>query len=240
VICMVGECADSVGATVGPGSSNNNKMPTLEEYGTNLTKLAEEGKLDLVVDRQQQIDRVIQILGRRTKNNPCLIGESGVCKTAIVEGLALRIATGDVAEHFEGKKVISLDMGLLVAGTKYQGELEERLKKLMEEIKQSGKIILFIDEVHTIVGAGAGEGAIDAANILRPALARVTIALSEISKKVCLNLNLMQCIGATTLDEYGKHIEKYSSLRRRFLPVKMPEPTVDETIQILKRLRERY
>ncbi|KAG4391531.1 hypothetical protein AAZX31_05G187600 [Glycine max] len=224
VIRMVGEGADSVGATVGPGSSNNNKMPTLEEYGTNLTKLAEEGKLDPVVGRQQQIERVTQILGRRTKNNPCLIGEPGVGKTAIAEGLAQRIANGDVPETIEGKKVITLDMGLLVAGTKYRGEFEERLKKLMEEIKQSDEIILFIDEVHTLIGAGAAEGAIDAANILKPALAR----------------GELQCIGATTLDEYRKHIEKDPALERRFQPVKVPEPTVDETIQILKGLRERY
>ncbi|XP_042001187.1 ATP-dependent Clp protease ATP-binding subunit ClpA homolog CD4B, chloroplastic-like [Salvia splendens] len=223
VIRMVGESAEAVGAGVGGGSSGN-KMPTLEEYGTNLTKLAEEGKLDPVVGRQDQIERVTQILGRRTKNNPCLIGEPGVGKTAIAEGLAQRIATGDVPETIEGKKVITLDMGLLVAGTKYRGEFEERLKKLMEEIKQSDEIILFIDEVHTLIGAGAAEGAIDAANILKPALAR----------------GELQCIGATTLDEYRKHIEKDPALERRFQPVKVPEPTVDETIQILKGLRERY
>nr|AIM41268.1 chloroplast ATP-dependent Clp protease chaperone protein [Nicotiana benthamiana] len=196
VIRMVGESNEAVGASVGGGTSGQ-KMPTLEEYGTNLTKLAEEGKLDPVVGRQPQIERVTQILGRRTKNNPCLIGEPGV---------------------------ITLDMGLLVAGTKYRGEFEERLKKLMEEIKQSDEIILFIDEVHTLIGAGAAEGAIDAANILKPALAR----------------GELQCIGATTLDEYRKHIEKDPALERRFQPVKVPEPTVDETIQILKGLRERY
>ncbi|CAA7396352.1 unnamed protein product [Spirodela intermedia] len=224
VIRMVGESAEAVGAGVGGGSSGSNKMPTLEEYGTNLTKLAEEGKLDPVVGRQPQIERVTQILGRRTKNNPCLIGEPGVGKTAIAEGLAQRIANGDVPETIEGKKVITLDMGLLVAGTKYRGEFEERLKKLMEEIKQSDEIILFIDEVHTLIGAGAAEGAIDAANILKPALAR----------------GELQCIGATTLDEYRKHIEKDPALERRFQPVKVPEPTVDETILILKGLRERY
>ncbi|KGN65697.1 ATP-dependent Clp protease ATP-binding subunit ClpA homolog CD4B, chloroplastic [Cucumis sativus] len=223
VIRMVGESTEAVGAGVGGGSSGN-KMPTLEEYGTNLTKLAEEGKLDPVVGRQPQIERVTQILGRRTKNNPCLIGEPGVGKTAIAEGLAQRIANGDVPETIEGKKVITLDMGLLVAGTKYRGEFEERLKKLMEEIKQSDEIILFIDEVHTLIGAGAAEGAIDAANILKPALAR----------------GELQCIGATTLDEYRKHIEKDPALERRFQPVKVPEPSVDETIQILKGLRERY
>ncbi|KAF4401087.1 hypothetical protein G4B88_013928 [Cannabis sativa] len=217
------ESTEAVGAGVGGGSSGT-KMPTLEEYGTNLTKLAEEGKLDPVVGRQPQIERVVQILGRRTKNNPCLIGEPGVGKTAIAEGLAQRIASGDVPETIEGKKVITLDMGLLVAGTKYRGEFEERLKKLMEEIKQSDEIILFIDEVHTLIGAGAAEGAIDAANILKPALAR----------------GELQCIGATTLDEYRKHIEKDPALERRFQPVKVPEPTVDETILILKGLRERY
>ncbi|CAI0446740.1 unnamed protein product [Linum tenue] len=222
VIRMVGE-NNEVTANIGP-NTRDAKMPTLEEYGTNLTKLAEEGKLDPVVGRQPQIERVIQILGRRTKNNPCLIGEPGVGKTAIAEGLAQRIATGDVPETIEGKKVITLDMGLLVAGTKYRGEFEERLKKLMEEIKQSDEIILFIDEVHTLIGAGAAEGAIDAANILKPALAR----------------GELQCIGATTLDEYRKHIEKDPALERRFQPVKVPEPSVDETIQILKGLRERY
>ncbi|KAM0845486.1 hypothetical protein ACQ4PT_056344 [Festuca glaucescens] len=223
VVRMIGETTEAVGAGVGGGSSGN-KMPTLEEYGTNLTKLAEEGKLDPVVGREPQIERVIQILGRRTKNNPCLIGEPGVGKTAIAEGLAQRINSGDVPETIEGKKVITLDMGLLVAGTKYRGEFEERLKKLMEEIKQSDEIILFIDEVHTLIGAGAAEGAIDAANILKPALAR----------------GELQCIGATTLDEYRKHVEKDPALERRFQPVKVPEPSVDETIEILRGLRERY
>ncbi|GJP55330.1 hypothetical protein CLOM_g14301 [Closterium sp. NIES-68] len=223
VIRMVGESAEAVGAGVGGGSSNS-KMPTLEEYGTNLTKLAEDGKLDPVVGRIAQIERVTQILGRRTKNNPCLIGEPGVGKTAIAEGLAQRIASGDVPETLEGKKVITLDMGLLVAGTKYRGEFEERLKKLMDEIKQADDIILFIDEVHTLIGAGAAEGAIDAANILKPAMAR----------------GELQCIGATTIDEYRKHIEKDPALERRFQPVQVPEPSVDETILILKGLRERY
>ncbi|CAH2064794.1 unnamed protein product [Thlaspi arvense] len=223
VIRMVGE-NNEVTASVGGGSSGNNKLATLEEYGTNLTKLAEEGKLDPVVGRQPQIERVVQILGRRTKNNPCLIGEPGVGKTAIAEGLAQRIAGGDVPETIEGKTVITLDMGLLVAGTKYRGEFEERLKKLMEEIRQNDEIILFIDEVHTLIGAGAAEGAIDAANILKPALAR----------------GELQCIGATTLDEYRKHIEKDPALERRFQPVRVPEPTVEEAIQILHGLRERY
>ncbi|XP_010921845.1 ATP-dependent Clp protease ATP-binding subunit ClpA homolog CD4A, chloroplastic isoform X2 [Elaeis guineensis] len=223
VIRMVGESTEDVGAVIG-GASSGSKMPMLEEYGTNLTKLAEEGRLDPVIGRQQQIKRVTQILGRRTKNNPCLIGEPGVGKTAIAEGLAQHIANGGVPETIEGKKVITLDMGLLVAGTKYRGEFEERLKRLMEEIKKNNDIILFIDEVHTLIGAGAAEGAIDAANILKPALAR----------------GELQCIGATTLDEYRKHIEKDPALERRFQPVKVPEPTVDESIQILKGLRERY
>eukprot|EP00898_Chlorokybus_atmophyticus_P008890 jgi/Chlat1/9001/Chrsp94S08284 len=223
VIRMVGENSEAVGAGVGGGSSAT-KMPTLEEFGTNLTKMAEEGKLDPVVGRKPQIERVIQILGRRTKNNPCLIGEPGVGKTAIAEGLAQMIARGDVPETIEGKKVITLDMGLLVAGTKYRGEFEERLKKLMQEIKDADDIILVIDEVHTLIGAGAAEGAIDAANILKPALAR----------------GELQCIGATTVDEYRKHIEKDPALERRFQPVQVPEPTVEETIAILKGLRERY
>lgn len=224
VIRMVGESQDPVGAAAGGGTSGSNKTPTLEEYGTNLTKRAEEGSLDPVVGRAEQIERVTQILGRRTKNNPCLIGEPGVGKTAVAEGLAQRIASGDVPETIEGKQVVTLDMGLLVAGTKYRGEFEERLKKLMDEIKQNDDIILMIDEVHTLIGAGAAEGAIDAANILKPALAR----------------GELQCIGATTLDEYRKHIEKDPALERRFQPVVVPEPTVEETFQIMQGLRERY
>lgn len=224
VIRMVGESQDPVGTAVGGGAAGSNKMPTLEEYGTNLTKRAEEGSLDPVVGRKKEIERVTQILGRRTKNNPCLIGEPGVGKTAVAEGLAQRIASGDVPETIEGKQVITLDMGLLVAGTKYRGEFEERLKKLMDEIKQNDDIILMIDEVHTLIGAGAAEGAIDAANILKPALAR----------------GELQCIGATTLDEYRKHIEKDPALERRFQPVTVPEPSVEETFQIMLGLRERY
>eukprot|EP00245_Coleochaete_scutata_P014624 TRINITY_DN629_c1_g2_i1.p1 TRINITY_DN629_c1_g2~~TRINITY_DN629_c1_g2_i1.p1 ORF type:complete len:950 (+),score=219.05 TRINITY_DN629_c1_g2_i1:149-2998(+) len=225
VIRMVGESNDAVasGATAA-SASGSNKTPTLEEFGTDLTKLAREGKLDPVVGRKPQIERVIQILGRRTKNNPCLIGEPGVGKTAIAEGLAQLIAGGDVPETIEDKRVVTLDMGLLVAGTKYRGEFEERLKKLMEEIKGSTNIILMIDEVHTLIGAGAAEGAIDAANILKPALGR----------------GELQCIGATTLDEYRKHIEKDAALERRFQPVMVPEPSVEETIQILQGLKERY
>ena len=223
VIKMVGEEKEAVG--VGSGtSSGSNKTPTLEEYGTNLTEQAKAGKLDPVVGRTKETQRVTQILGRRTKNNPCLIGEPGVGKTAVAEGLAQMIANGDVPETIEGKQVVTLDMGLLVAGTKYRGEFEERLKKLMEEIKQHDDIILIIDEVHTLIGAGAAEGAIDAANILKPALAR----------------GELQCIGATTIDEYRKHIEKDPALERRFQPVVVDEPTVEETVQILSGLRERY
>ena len=225
VVRMVGESQEPVGAAAGtPGAAASNKTPTLEEYGTNLTKQAEEGRLDPCVGRAREIERVTQILGRRTKNNPCLIGEPGVGKTAVAEGLAQRIAAGDVPETIEGKQVVTLDLGLLVAGTKYRGEFEERLKKLMDEIRQNDDIILMIDEVHTLIGAGAAEGAIDAANILKPALAR----------------GEMQCIGATTLDEYRKHIEKDPALERRFQPVVVSEPSVDEATQILSGLRERY
>ncbi|MCO5572894.1 hypothetical protein L7F22_026655 [Adiantum nelumboides] len=212
VIRMVGESTEAVGAGVGGGSSNA-KMPTLEEFGTNLTKLADDGKLDLVVGRQPQIERVTQILGRRTKNNPCLIGEPGVGKTAIVEGLAQRIASGDVPETIEGK---NSQHGLLVAGTKYRGDFEERLKKIMEEIKQVDDTILFIDEVHTLIGAGAAEGAIDATNILKPALAQGEIEL--------------QCIGDTSLNECRKHIEKDPALERRFQPMQVSDPTMDVVV----------
>jgi ATP-dependent Clp protease ATP-binding subunit ClpC len=222
VVRMVGESQEAVG--VGGGSSGSNKTPTLEEYGTDITKQASEGKLDPVVGRANEIERVTQILGRRTKNNPCLIGEPGVGKTAISEGLSQMIVGGEAPETIEDKVVISLDMGLLVAGTKYRGEFEERLKKLMEEVKSNPQIIMVIDEVHTLIGAGAAEGAIDAANILKPALAR----------------GELQCIGATTIDEYRKHIEKDPALERRFQPVTVPEPSVEETKQILRGLRERY
>ncbi|MEB3249940.1 MAG: ATP-dependent Clp protease ATP-binding subunit [Merismopediaceae bacterium] len=222
VIRMLGETAE-VGAGVG-GGGGRNKTPTLDEFGSNLTQLASEGKLDPVVGRQKEIERVIQILGRRTKNNPVLIGEPGVGKTAIAEGLAQRIANKDIPDILEEKRVMTLDIGLLVAGTKYRGEFEERLKKIMDEIRQAGNVILVIDEVHTLIGAGAAEGAIDAANILKPALAR----------------GELQCIGATTLDEYRKHIERDAALERRFQPVMVGEPSVDETIEILFGLRERY
>jgi ATP-dependent Clp protease ATP-binding subunit ClpC len=221
VIRMLGETAE---VSSGGGSKGSTKTPTLDEFGSNLTQLAAEAKLDPVVGRQNEIDRVIQILGRRTKNNPVLIGEPGVGKTAIAEGLAQRITTGDVPDILEDKRVLTLDIGLLVAGTKYRGEFEERLKKIMEEIRSAGNVILVIDEVHTLIGAGAAEGAIDAANILKPALAR----------------GELQCIGATTLDEYRKHIERDAALERRFQPVMVGEPSVDDTIEILRGLRERY
>jgi ATP-dependent Clp protease ATP-binding subunit ClpC len=200
------------------------KQATLEEFGTNLTKLAAAGKLDPVVGRQKEIERVIQILGRRTKNNPVLIGEPGVGKTAIAEGLAQRIVDKNIPDLLEDKQVITLDMGLLVAGTRYRGEFEERLKQIMEEVRQSGNIILMIDEIHTLVGAGSVEGGMDAANILKPALAR----------------GELQCLGATTLDEYRKHIERDAALERRFQPVKVGEPSVEETIEILQGLRDTY
>merc|ERR1711937_978419 len=222
VIRMLGETAE-VGS--GAGSSKGNvKTATLDEFGTNLTKLASESKLDPVVGRHAEIDRVVQILGRRTKNNPVLIGEPGVGKTAIAEGLAQRIQQGEIPDILEEKRVLTLDIGLLVAGTKYRGEFEERLKKIIDEIRVANNVILVIDKVHTLIGAGAAEGAIDAANILKPALAR----------------GELQCIGATTLDEYRKHIEKDPALERRFQPVQVPEPSVEETIEILKGLRERY
>jgi ATP-dependent Clp protease ATP-binding subunit ClpC len=220
VIRMLGETAE-VSAGGGQGRT---KTPTLDEFGSNLTQMAGEGKLDPVVGRQKEIERVIQILGRRTKNNPVLIGEPGVGKTAIAEGLAQRISTGDIPDILEEKRVVTLDIGLLVAGTKYRGEFEERLKKIMDEIRSAGNVILVIDEVHTLIGAGAAEGAIDAANILKPALAR----------------GELQCIGATTLDEYRKHIERDAALERRFQPVMVGEPSVEETIEILHGLRDRY
>jgi len=220
VIRMLGETAE-----VSAGSSQGRtKTPTLDEFGSNLTQMAVEGKLDPVVGRQKEIERVVQILGRRTKNNPVLIGEPGVGKTAIAEGLAQRIANNDVPDILQEKRVVTLDIGLLVAGTKYRGEFEERLKKIMDEIRQAANVVLVIDEVHTLIGAGAAEGAIDAANILKPALAR----------------GELQCIGATTLDEYRKHIERDAALERRFQPIMVGEPTVAETIEILYGLRDRY
>jgi ATP-dependent Clp protease ATP-binding subunit ClpC len=222
VIRMLGETAEV--ASGGGGGKGSTKTPTLDEFGSNLTQQAADGKLDPVVGRQNEIERVIQILGRRTKNNPVLIGEPGVGKTAIAEGLAQRINSGDIPDILEDKRVLTLDIGLLVAGTKYRGEFEERLKKIMEEIRGAGNVILVIDEVHTLIGAGAAEGAIDAANILKPALAR----------------GELQCIGATTLDEYRKHIERDAALERRFQPVMVGEPSVEDTIEILRGLKERY
>jgi len=223
VIQMLGDSTE-VNSGNSTNVQNRSKTPTLEEFGSNLTELAIEGVLDPVVGRQKEIERVIQILGRRTKNNPVLIGEPGVGKTAIAEGLAQRIANRDVPTILEEKLVITLDVGLLVAGTKYRGEFEERLKRIMDEIKSANNVILVIDEVHTLIGAGAAEGAIDAANLLKPALAR----------------GELQCIGATTLEEYRKHIEKDAALERRFQPVLVGEPSVEETIEILFGLRDRY
>ena len=197
----------------------------LERYGRDLTKLAEQGKLDPVIGRDEEIRRVIQILSRRTKNNPVLIGEPGVGKTAIVEGLAQRIVRGDVPEGLKGKRIVALDMGALLAGAKYRGEFEERLKAVLKEVQESeGRIILFIDELHTVVGAGAAEGAMDAGNLLKPMLAR----------------GELHCIGATTLDEYRKHVEKDAALERRFQPVMVDQPSVEDTISILRGLKERY
>ena len=201
------------------------KTPTLDAYGRDLTTLARDNKLDPVIGRANEIERVIQILARRTKNNPALIGEPGVGKTAIAEGLAQRVIKGEVPEPLRERRVITLDLAGLVAGTKYRGEFEERMKRVMDEIRAAaGEIILFIDELHTLVGAGAAEGAIDASNIIKPALAR----------------GELQCIGATTLNEFRKHIEKDSALERRFQPVMVGEPSIDETIEILRGLRDRY
>ncbi|NMC66533.1 MAG: ATP-dependent chaperone ClpB, partial [Acidobacteria bacterium] len=200
------------------------KYQALEKYARDLTALARQGKLDPVIGREEEIRRVVQVLSRRTKNNPVLIGEAGVGKTAIIEGLAQRIANGDVPQSLKEKQLMALDMGALVAGTKYRGEFEDRLKALLKEIKESGQIILFIDELHTIVGAGAAEGAVDASNMLKPALAR----------------GELRCIGATTLNEYKKYIEKDPALERRFQPVYVGEPSVEETISILRGLKEKY
>jgi ATP-dependent Clp protease ATP-binding subunit ClpC len=203
---------------------STSRTPALDQLGMDLTAAARGGKLDPVIGRHKEIERLIQILSRRTKNNPALIGEPGVGKTAIVEGLAHRIISGDVPETLEDKRLIALDMGSLVAGTKYRGEFEERLKKIIDEIKTAGNCVLFIDEFHTMVGAGAAEGAVDAANILKPSLAR----------------GELQCIGATTLDDYRKHVERDAALERRFQPVLVEEPSVDETMEILRGIKDRY
>ncbi|AEE95654.1 ATP-dependent Clp protease ATP-binding subunit [Mahella australiensis] len=206
------------------GQPKNTNTPNLDQFGRDLTELAREGKLDPVIGREKEIERVIQILSRRTKNNPCLIGEPGVGKTAIAEGLAQQIAEGNVPELLKDKRVVALDLPAMVAGTKYRGEFEERLKNVLNEVKKAGNIILFIDELHTVIGAGAAEGAIDASNILKPALAR----------------GEMQAIGATTLDEYRKHVEGDPALERRFQPVVVGEPSRDDALLILKGLRDKY
>lgn len=232
VVKMLGESKPQVSSGSASSSSSSSstssggktKTPSLDEFGRDLTLAAQELRLDPVIGREKEIERVIQILARRTKNNPVLIGEPGVGKTAVAEGLAIRIVNAEVPDILDGKKVIQLDMGLLVAGTKYRGEFEERLKKIMDEIRQSGNIILVIDEMHTLIGAGAAEGAIDAANILKPALSRGEI----------------QVIGATTLDEYRKYVEKDSALERRFQSVIIEEPSEDESVEIIKGLRSKY
>ena len=230
VVKMLGDSKPTAGAGAGSGSSVSSssaskvKTPSLDEFGTDLTQAASEQRLDPVVGREKEIERVIQILARRTKNNPVLLGEPGVGKTAVAEGLAIRIVNNEVPDILENKKIIQLDMGLLIAGTKYRGEFEERLKKIMDEIRQAGNVILVIDEMHTLIGAGAAEGAIDAANILKPALSRGEI----------------QVIGATTSDEYRKYIEKDSALERRFQPVIIDEPSIDETIEIIRGLKFKY
>ncbi len=216
--------AEEMAENLSNKQNKNTATPTLDEFGRDLTKLASEGKFDPVIGRDKEIQRVIQILSRRTKNNPCLIGEPGVGKTAIAEGLAQKICAGQVPEILKDKRVITLDLSSMVAGAKYRGEFEERMKKAVDEIKAAGNIILFIDEIHTIVGAGAAEGAIDASNILKPSLAR----------------GEMQLIGATTINEYRKYIEKDAALERRFQPITVGEPTVDETIMILMGLRDKY
>ncbi|MDK6564925.1 ATP-dependent Clp protease ATP-binding subunit [Corynebacterium pyruviciproducens] len=219
-----GGVAGAFGGRQMGGAGERSNSLTLDKFGRNLTQLAKDGKLDPVVGREKEIERIMQVLSRRTKNNPVLIGEPGVGKTAVVEGLALDIVNGRVPETLRDKQLYSLDLGSLVAGSRYRGDFEERLKKVLKEINQRGDIILFIDEIHTIVGAGAAEGAIDAASLLKPKLAR----------------GELQTIGATTLDEYRKHIEKDAALERRFQPVNVPEPSVEDTIQILKGLRDRY
>lgn len=204
--------------------SEGGNTPTLEQYSRDLTALAEEGKLDPVVGREQEIERIMEILSRRTKNNPCLVGEPGVGKTAIVEGLAQRIAMGAVPAPLQNRRLLTLDMASMVAGSKYRGEFEERIKRVIKEAEESQEVLLFIDELHTIIGAGGAEGAMDASNILKPSLARGEI----------------QLIGATTIEEYRKYIEKDPALERRFQPVTVEEPTMEETVEILKGLRKAY
>ncbi len=214
----------SQGGRPGRGRGGKDDCPTLMKFGKDLTQMAKEGKLDPVIGRDSAIERVIQVLSRRSKNNPCLIGEPGVGKTAVAEGLAQKIASGQVPEILRNKRIVTLEMSSMLAGAKYRGEFEERLKKAMDEVRKSGRVILFIDEIHTIIGAGAAEGAIDAANILKPALSRGEI----------------QIVGATTLGEYRKHIEKDAALERRFQPITLDEPTQEETLEILKGIRDKY
>ncbi len=224
VMEILGSALPSFGQQEGQAPQSKSKTPALDAFGRDLTALAKEKKLDPVIDRHQEIERVIQILSRRTKNNPVLLGEAGVGKTAIVEGLAQLIVAGNVPEVLRNKRIVVLDLALMVAGTKYRGQFEERIKAVMEEIKRSKDVIIFIDELHTLVGAGAAEGAIDASNILKPSLSR----------------GEMQCIGATTMDEYRKHIEKDAALERRFQTIMVEPPNVLQTVEILKGLREKY
>ncbi len=224
VLQLLGSNESQAGRQGRNQASSSANTPTLDSLARDLTVSAKEGNIDPVIGRSSEIDRVIQVLSRRTKNNPVLIGEPGVGKTAVAEGLAQKIVSNEIPEILRDKRVMTLDMGTVVAGTKYRGEFEDRLKKVMEEIRQAGNIILFIDELHTLIGAGGAEGAIDASNILKPSLAR----------------GELQCIGATTLDEYRKYIEKDAALERRFQPIQVDEPTLEETMQILQGLRDRY
>ncbi|MFD1850732.1 ATP-dependent protease ATP-binding subunit ClpC [Oceanobacillus bengalensis] len=224
VLQLLGSNESQAGRQGRGGQQSSANTPTLDSLARDLTQSARDGKIDPVIGRSNEIQRVIQVLSRRTKNNPVLIGEPGVGKTAVAEGLAQQIVDNEVPETLRDKRVMTLDMGTVVAGTKYRGEFEDRLKKVMEEIRQAGNIIIFIDELHTLIGAGGAEGAIDASNILKPSLAR----------------GELQCIGATTLDEYRKYIEKDAALERRFQPIQVDQPTVEETVQILHGLRDRY
>lgn len=219
-----GASAAGASSPSGAAAKGKSSTPTLEQFGRDLTELAKQNKIDPVIGRQKEIERVVQILSRRTKNNPCLIGEPGVGKTAIAEGLALKITNGEVPELLKNKRIIALDLAGMVAGTKYRGDFEERIKTALDEVRKAGDVILFIDEIHTLIGAGSAEGAVDAANILKPSLARGEI----------------QVIGATTLDEYRKHIEKDAALARRFQPVTVGEPTEEEAVEILRGLRDKY